>query len=274
MSSSSSVASSRLSSPSSSSSQRDVVEQYLMGQTTSIPSPSFHKLTKINSLPSLPLGTATSIRCSELHVASGRLSSPKEEDVEEAQSELDQACHTNDVELATSCALRGASLNRILPSGDIPLFHAVRGKHFTFVEFLRQQGVDMNMRDKGGRTALYIAAENNDEEGIRRLVQLGAERQLKDYKGQTPLHRAAAAGHTRVVELLLGMGADIDATDKAGWTAASHAKLNNHHQLANRLAKVAQPLSGIRGTNPKYLFLRRSRDVLSAICSETAPDAQ
>lgn len=118
------------------------------------------------------------------------------------------------------------------------MFHALKRKHFPFVEFLHDYGVDMNMRDREGRTALHIAAANNDDEAICRLVELGAKRKLKDRKGQTALHAAAAAGNTMAVEMLLQLAADVNGTDKAGWTAVSHAEFNNHFELADRLVEL------------------------------------
>lgn len=162
----------------------------------------------------------------------------KVHDMEKTRCQLEQACRNNDIEVAKICYLRGASLSEPLPSGDLPLMYAMKRQNFPFVEFLHQYGVDINMRDQEGRTALHIAASNNDDEAICRLVELGAKRKLKDRKGETALHAASAAGHTRVVELLLELAADINATDKAGWTAASHAEFNNHFELADRLVAL------------------------------------
>jgi ankyrin repeat protein len=159
-------------------------------------------------------------------------------DTETTKRRLEKACRSNDIEVAKICFLRGASLSEALPSGEFPLFIALKKQNFQFVEFLQQYGVDMNMRDKDGRGALHIAAANNDDEAICRLVELGAKRKLKDRKGQTALHAAAAAGHAKIVELLLELAAEINATDKAGWTAVSHAEFNDRFELADRLVKL------------------------------------
>jgi ankyrin repeat protein len=188
-------------------------------------------------------------------MASGT-SSPMMKGKDNTQYQFEWACRNNDVKQAKICYLRGASLTDALSSGEFPLFYAVRKQHWMFVEFLHEYDVDINKRDKAGRTALHIAALKNDAEGICRLVQLGANCKLRDYKGRTALHRAAAAGRTRVVELLLEMGADINDTDKSGRTAASHAEFNDHFELADRLTKIAQPISGMHAGGPTYLFLR------------------
>lgn len=197
-------------------------------------------MTKQRSLPSLSK-EATVAHITGVSGATAQLADQrtmKLHDTEKTRRQFEKACRSNDIELAKICFLRGASLTEPLSSGEFPLFYALRKKHFQFVEFLRQYGVDMNMRDKDGRAALHIAAADNDDEAICRLIELGAKRKLKDRKGQTALHAAAAAGHTKVVELLLNLAAEINTTDKAGWTAVSHAEFNDHFELADRLIQL------------------------------------
>lgn len=190
----------------------------------------------------------------KLSSLSGALDRPptKVQDMEKTRRKLEQACQNNDIEVAKICYLRGASLSEPLPSGEFPLIYAMKKQNFPFVEFLQQYGVDVNMRDREGKTALHIAAANNDDEAICRLVELGAKRKLKDHKGETALHSAAAAGHTRVVELLLELAADINAKDKAGWTAVSHAEFNNHFELADRLVELG-------GSDPRGIRSQTAR---------------
>lgn len=114
----------------------------------------------------------------------------------------------------------------------------MKKQHFNFIEFLQQYGVDINTRDREGRTALHLAAANNDDEAICRLCELGADRNLKARNGRTALHAGAAAGHVRIVELLLELGGDITAVDKDGWTAVALAEFNNHFECADRLVQL------------------------------------
>jgi len=241
-------ASSRPCSPSSSSAH-DASPRCRLGHTASVPLLNLSALANQTSLPSLNQATAAA-QLADFGRASckqpGKPPAMKKmqpnvtmQDTEKSRSQLEQACLRNDIEMAKICFLRGAPLSEALPtSQEFPLHYAIRKQRFAFVDFLKQYGVDMNLRDALGRTALHIAAANNDEEAICRLVELGAKRKLQDHKGQTALHAAAAAGHTRVVELLLELSADINSPDKAGWTAVSHAEFNNHFDLAYRLIKL------------------------------------
>lgn len=74
-------------------------------------------------------------------------------------------------------------LSQKLSSGEVPLHHAIRNQHFAFVEFLVEHGVDINTEDDKGRTALQIAAANNDQKAMCRLVELGAEVKAQDNLG-------------------------------------------------------------------------------------------
>jgi len=119
------------------------------------------------------------------------------------------------------------------------------------MEFLHLYGVKVNSADKAGRTALHVAACNDDVDAVCRLIEWGADVNMKDNKLRTPLHNAAAGGHMTVTMLLLEVGADMNAKDEKEYTAVAHAEANNHFQLMDRLvllggrrhAMVAKALS-------------------------------
>ena len=52
--------------------------------------------------------------------------------------------------------------------------------------------------EKPLRTALHVAAQNNDVDGICRLLEWGADVNICDHKKRTPIHLAAMGGHTQV----------------------------------------------------------------------------
>jgi hypothetical protein len=107
----------------------------------------------------------------------------KQKALEKKRRQLEKACLDGDVETAKKCRLPRAMLSEKLSSGEVPLHHAVKNHHFNFVEFLIQHGIDINMEDEKGRTALQIAAANNDEKAMCRLVELGAEVKAQDNLG-------------------------------------------------------------------------------------------
>jgi hypothetical protein len=85
---------------------------------------------------------------------------------------------------------------------------AINTGHEAVVELLIvRDDVDVNTKDKGGRTPLSRAALNGHEAVVKLLLEKGAELEAKDEDGRTPLLWAARNGHEAVVKLLREKGA-------------------------------------------------------------------
>ena len=80
-------------------------------------------------------------------------------------------------------------------------------------------GVDVNLADHRGWSALHSAARyNSDPDIITALLESGAEVNAADRSGDTPLHWAAAENaNPAVIEALLEAGAEVNARDRYGW---------------------------------------------------------
>ena len=83
---------------------------------------------------------------------------------------------------------------------------------------LRQKGVDVNVTDVEGMTALHWAAHWNDVATAQQLVAAGAKAAVANRYGVTPLHEAATVANPELVELLLKAGADANAKYGEGET--------------------------------------------------------
>ena len=89
-------------------------------------------------------------------------------------------------------------------------------------------GADVNAKDKGGMTALMVAAALNNPEVILALVRAGADMNAKNRYGMTALMLAAVRvtafnGNPEVIHTLLKAGADIFAKDNNGQTVLDYA---------------------------------------------------
>ena len=58
--------------------------------------------------------------------------------------------------------------------------------------FFRQQGADIEARDRRQSTALAIAANYGHAVAVRQLLRMGADPNTATYAGNTPLHQSAA----------------------------------------------------------------------------------
>ena len=91
--------------------------------------------------------------------------------------------------------------------------------HVTCVNLLIEAGVNVNMKEEEGRTALIQAAINDHHECVDLLIQRGADITQPDYYGRTPITSAAFFGSIKSLDKLLSAGADVNASAVQGYTA-------------------------------------------------------
>ena len=114
------------------------------------------------------------------------------------------------------------------------LHMAIAGHNWDTVNFLLDEGIDINLKDKKGNTALHYMVDHmefNYEEGIKvikRLLDMGADVNEPDKNGTTPLMEATAKtiqkeGFERW-KLFLQYNPDIYKEDADGYSCYSMAK--------------------------------------------------
>lgn len=169
---------------------------------------------------------------------------------------------------------RGADPFAVAPCGDPPLALAVRLGWMRLLERLVACGVDLDLRDGRGMTALHLAAALGREPALKLLVRHGASPNVRAADGQTPLGVALAAGRrdladwldwsgwplprrplqaedlpaaaivgdSAAVRRLLDFGMAVDAPDVQGCTALLRAAGGGHREtLELLLARGADP---------------------------------
>lgn len=70
--------------------------------------------------------------------------------------------------------------------------------------------VDINAKDKYGRTPLHLAVKFGRHARVQELLRRGADVTSGDKSLMTPLHYAARAGQIPIIDLLLDASAQID----------------------------------------------------------------
>ena len=98
---------------------------------------------------------------------------------------------------------RGADINYISPDGVYALGMAAVSDHVGTARLLLQRGADVNGRGKGGWTALMAAAENNSDAMTRLLLQQkGIDLNIRNDQGMTALDIARRRVSRSVIKLL------------------------------------------------------------------------
>ncbi|XP_027329963.1 probable E3 ubiquitin-protein ligase XBOS32 isoform X2 [Abrus precatorius] len=85
-----------------------------------------------------------------------------------------------------------------------PLHYSAAHGHHEIVYLLLESGVDINLRNYRGQTALMQACQHGHWEVVQTLIIFNANIHKADYlNGGTALHLAALNGHTRCIRLIL-----------------------------------------------------------------------
>jgi ankyrin repeat protein len=105
-------------------------------------------------------------------------------------------------------------------SADRALLDAVKANESeAALEAVRKRGVDVDLREPDGSTALLYATHNEDVELVRQLIRRGADVDAVNDYGVSPLQEAAAVGNAELIDILLQAGADVESRNHEGQTA-------------------------------------------------------
>ena len=139
------------------------------------------------------------------------------------QITLHTAARYDNLEIVEYLIENGANIEAKDDYGNTPLHTAANyGSTLEIVEYLIENGADIEANNNDGNTPLHHAAENGNLEIVEYLIENGTNIEAKGDYSYTPLHLAARYGKPeidlKIVEYLIENGADIEAENKAGDT--------------------------------------------------------
>jgi len=142
--------------------------------------------------------------------------------------------------------------------GNTVLMLAVMGNFFggeeeKAIDALLEAKVPIDAKNKGGQTALMLAAREGRDDNVQALLARGAKVDLRDADGWTPLMFAAYNGQTFVVDTLLKAKADPKAKDSKGvWDSLMLALSEGRGGAAEKLiaAGATVPSAPVNGLAP------------------------
>jgi len=123
------------------------------------------------------------------------------------------------------------------------LFAAITSVMPEIEDVLHERGVTPDVANTNGRTALFLAAEEDNSEAAERLLEwhteaghsAGKSVNLKDNKGITPLMVAAEKGSGNVGKLLVNGRASLNMKDNEGNTVLHYADDGNQGDVFDYL---------------------------------------
>jgi len=117
-------------------------------------------------------------------------------------NKLHRAAERGDYSMLTCLLGRGDKVDMLGPSDMTPLqIAACMGKE-ECVEFLVEQGADVNHRDKGGNTPLHWVVSAGSARIVKKMLEEGADPCIANVAGNTPLKHAQLLGEKECERIL------------------------------------------------------------------------
>ncbi|PHT71708.1 Ankyrin repeat domain-containing protein, chloroplastic [Capsicum annuum] len=127
------------------------------------------------------------------------------------------------------------ALDKISTEKWNPLHTFALAGQIRFMDKLLEEGLDIDVVDKEGQTALHHAVFGKKEAVISHLLRKGANPQVRDTNGITPLHYAVQVGAMQTVKMLIKYKVDVNVADNEGWTPLHVAIQSRNRDIAKIL---------------------------------------
>lgn len=99
------------------------------------------------------------------------------------------------------------------------------------------QGVDLNVKDRDGKTPLHCAATSGQYSCMKLLIDHSADVDAMDEEGKKPLHYAIQADNSECTKLLLQHSCQVNTDDNQGMTPLHYAAKNGFSDCFELLEK-------------------------------------
>jgi len=118
---------------------------------------------------------------------------------------------------------KGVDINIQNRDGDTALIYSVYGDSLAPMQVLLQRKANLNIQNNRGQTALMLACQNMNIAKANLLINAGSDISKQDKTGQNALHIAAIKGNPELVRLLISKGINLNARDKNKLTPLDYA---------------------------------------------------
>ena len=112
------------------------------------------------------------------------------------------------------------------------------------MDTLIEHGIDVNIVDKNGYSALHLATSRNEVNAVKLILNTKkADLDLANKYGYTPILTAIENGHIEILQSLLDANASLDVKNKKGETAYKIAERSDNTQIFSRVNLNANQLA-------------------------------
>jgi ankyrin repeat protein len=154
-----------------------------------------------------------------------------------ADPRLIEAVKRQDAAAVGAMLGKGVDVNVPEADGATALAWAAHRDHLEIARLLIKAGADANAANELGVTPLMLAAVNGSAPLVGLLLEAGADPSVARPSGETALMMAARAGRLDAVRLLLDRSVDVNAKTARGLTALMFAAAEGHAAVAQLLAE-------------------------------------
>ncbi|XP_057859647.2 ankyrin repeat domain-containing protein, chloroplastic isoform X1 [Cryptomeria japonica] len=185
----------------------------------------------------------------------------KVEDDEENQPQERRQLFTQEEKVLLN--KRTPDLQRATSAKWIPVHTFATAGQSYLLDFLLMHGVNVNVIDKDGQTALHKAITCKKEGIVNYLLKAGANALVRDRDGATLIHYAVEVAAIQIIKHLILYKVDIDAPDNYGWTPL-HLAVQSRRTDVVRLLLIKGANNNIRnkdGNTPLDLCLHSGQDM-------------
>lgn len=154
-----------------------------------------------------------------------------------SRTKLHYAAFYGDIYNAERAILEGVNLDVADHEGNTALYYALlNDPHSKVVELLISRGADVNTANKKGETPLRRVIINGDITKAKLLILVGAANiNITDKYGRTPLYNSVGGKCLEISELLINQGADVNILDTRGRTILHEAADRGDIEIAKIL---------------------------------------
>ncbi|ETW00043.1 hypothetical protein, variant 1 [Aphanomyces invadans] len=177
------------------------------------------------------------------------------------ESALHVAISEGELSMVEFLCNQGANVNLQDKKGGnttIMLTLAQQPRHFlAILEVLLKHQPDLTLKDTTGQTALHLAVQYGSTNAVELLLASKTNQDIRDSKGMTPLLVAAGKGGVHIVELLVSKGHNIHAVDCKG-NSALHWAIASLDVTTYLVSKGAKAVTNQLGNTPLHAEALRS----------------